>query len=226
MAQKAPGKHFREGISIVDLFDLFPDEGSAEAWFVEQRWPEGICCPSCGSLNIQTETAHKTMPYRCREKACNLAYFSVKTMTVMQSTKLPYRTWILALYLLLTNLKSVSSMKLHRDLNITQKSAWHLAHRLRAAQVHENGLFGGPVEADEAYFGGRRKNMSNSRRKELEGTGRGAVGKTAVVGAKDRASNLVSAEVVERTDKATLHGFIADSAAPEATVYTDDATAY
>ncbi|MDE2811648.1 MAG: IS1595 family transposase [Gemmatimonadota bacterium] len=228
MATHAPGKHYREGISIIDLLDMFPDDATAEAWFVEQRWPEGnICCPSCGSLNVQTKTAHKTMPYRCREKECKLAYFSVKTGTVMQSTKLPYRTWILALYLLLTSLKSVSSMKLHRDLKITQKSAWHLAHRLRKAQVDKTGLFGkGPIEADESHFGGRRALMSNAKRKELADTGRGAVGKTAVAGLKDRASNQVRAKVVPDTTAETLQGFIVEHADAFATVYTDESKSY
>ena len=104
----------------------------------------------------------------------------------MQSSKLSYRTWLLAIYLVATNLKSVSSMKLHRDLNITQKSAWHLAHRLREARIEYQGLFSGPVEVDETYFGGKRKNMSNTKRKEAAKLGRGTAGKTAVVGAKDR----------------------------------------
>ena len=226
MARKAPGKHYRDGISIIELLDMFPDDSTAEAWFVGLRWPEGICCPSCGSLNVQTKTAHKTMPYRCREKQCKTTYFSVKTGTVMQSTKLSYRTWILALYLVLTSLKSVSSMKLHRDLKITQKSAWHLAHRLREARIHENGLFNGPVEADETYVGGKRANMSNAKRKELEGTGRGAVGKMAVAGLKDRESNQVVAKVVTKTDAATLQGFVVEHTDAFATVYTDDSGAY
>jgi transposase-like protein len=84
----------------------------------------------------------------------------------------------------------------------------------------------GPVEVDEAYFGGKRRNMSNAKRAELAGTGRGAVGKTAVVGAKDRATNKVNARVVAETGRTTLHGFVADNAAPGAKVYTDDASAY
>ncbi len=228
MTQRAPGKYYREGLSIIDLLDLFPNDAAAEAWFIEQRWPNGnICCPGCGSLNVQTNSKHKTMPYRCREKECKQTFFSVKTGTVMQSTKLPYRTWILALYLLMTSLKSVSSMKLHRDLKITQKSAWHLAHRLREAQVDKTGLFGkGPIEADEAHFGGIRKNMSNKKRKELENTGRGSVGKTAVAGVKDRGSNQVRAQVVAKTDAETLQGFVGAHAEEDATIYTDESTSY
>ena len=120
----------------------------------------------------------------------------------MQSSKLGYQVWAMAIYLSLTSLKSVSSMKLHRDLDITQKSAWHLAHRLRKAFDGGGGIFAGPVEMDETYFGGKRANMSKSKREQL--TGRGAVGKTAVVGAKDRATKQVAAKVVERTDKANI----------------------
>ena len=96
-------------------------------------------------------------------------------------------------------------MKLHRDLGITQKSAWHMAHRIRKA-LQAGGLFAGPVEVDETYLGGKRKNMSKHKRAELEG--RGAVGKTAVIGAKDRPSNQIAAQVVRPPD--TLQGFVSD----------------
>ena len=82
----------------------------------------------------------------------------------------------------------------------------------------------GPLEVDETYVGGKRKNMPRAKRKQLEG--RGAVGKVAVAGAKDRATNRVSARSVPATDGKTLQGFVGDHAAPAATVYTDDATAY
>ena len=115
-------------------------------------------------------------------------------------------------------------MKLHRDLDITQKSAWHLAHRLRKAFEGGGSIFAGPVEVDETYMGGRRANMPKAKREQL--TGRGAVGKTAIVGAKDRATNQVCATVVESTDKPIIHGFVADHTAPDATVYSDEASVY
>ena len=222
---KAPGKSNRKGISLVEIMRQFPDDASAEAWYVTRRWPYGVSCPHCGSLNVQTGAKHKTMPYRCREKEC-AKRFSPKTGTVMEGSKLGFQTWILATFLLSTNLKSVSSMKLHRDLKINQRSAWFLAHRLRVALSQSSGLFSGPVEVDETYFGGSRKNMSAAKRRKLRDTGRGAAGKTAVVGAKDRESNRVAARVVERTDADTLQGFVAEHAAPQARVFTDDASAY
>ncbi len=225
MSRTGPGKSHRDGISLVELFRKFPNDAAAEAYFVERRWPNGVICPHCGSVNVQTGAKHKTMPYRCREKEC-AKRFSPKTGTVMEGSKLGMQTWMIATYLMSTNLKSVSSMKLHRDLSINQRSAWFLAHRLRVALSEDRGVFDGPVEVDETYMGGKRKNMSNAKRKALADTGRGAVGKTAVVGAKDRASNKVRARVVRDTDKPTLQGFIAKHTDPSATVYTDDAAAY
>ena len=102
-------------------------------------------------------------------------------------------------------------MKLHRDLNVTQKTAWFLAHRIRktfAGESDESDAFTGPVEVDETYMGGKRANMSKAKREEL--TGRGPVGKTAIVGAKDRTTNQVTARVVESTDGPTLRGFVTE----------------
>lgn len=126
---------------------MFPDNETTEAWFVEKRWSKGIACSHCGSLNVQIGAKHK-MPFRCREKECRKR-FSVSIGTVMERSNLDYQTWALGIYLHLTSLKSVPSMKLHRDLSITQKSAWHPAHRLREAFDLTGDAFGGPVEADE-----------------------------------------------------------------------------
>ena len=225
MSKKALGKAHREGISLVGLFGLFPDDETAETWFIKRRWPNGIACPHCGSMNIQTGAKHKTMPYRCREKRC-AKRFSAKVRTVMEGSKLGFQAWMIATYLMTTSLKGVSSMKLHRDLNINQRSAWFMAHRLRMALAEKDGMFSGPVEVDETYVGGTRKNMSNAKRKELAGTGRGAVGKTAVAGLKDRASNQVRAKAIRKTDAETLQGLVTEHTEADTTVYSDDATAY
>lgn len=228
MTQKAPGKAYRQGLTLAGLFRLFPDADAAQAWFEQQRWGDEPYCPHCGSFNVRRDHAHPTMSHRCREKECR-KHFSVRTASVMAKSKLDYQQWAIAIYLLTTSLKGVSSMKLHRDLGITQKSAWHLAHRLRKAWDeggHGFPPFSGPVEVDEAYFGGKRANMSNAKRKALEGTGRGSVGKTAVVGIKDRETKRVTAKVVERTDSETLIPFVESRAEKGATVYTDEAAVY
>lgn len=219
MTQKAPGRADREGLTLVQLFDQFPDDATAEQWWIAQRWPDGIRCPHCNGERIGSPSKHPTMPYHCR--SCR-KFFSVKTGTVMHGSKLGYRVWALATYLLTTGIKGTSSMKLHRDLGITQKTAWHLAHRIRETWAAKHAPFAGPVEVDETYVGGKERNRHQSQK---HGTGP-AAGKTVVVGAKDRATKRVAAEPIARTDKETLHGLVEDYAAPDAMIYTDEHAGY
>ena len=220
-----PGKAHRKGISVMDMARMFATEEDAVVWFEAMHWPDGnLTCLRCGD----TEGAYrvpsgKPQPYRC--KACK-QYFSLKTGTAMEDSKLPLRKWAWAIYLEMTSLKGVSSMKLRRDLGVTQKTAWFMLHRIREAFTELADGFEGPVEVDEAFFGGLRKNMSTAKRKELEGTGRGPVGKTAVVGMKDRKTGRVAAKVVDSVDGQTLQGFVDGHASPDAPLYTDDASAY
>ena len=149
MAHKAPGKAHREGLSLIEVIDMFPSEDAAREWIESIIWPEGRCCGKCGSTRTR-EARHKTMPYWCTD--CR-SYFSVKTGTPLASSNIPLRKWAIAIYLCLTSLKSVSSMKLHRDLKISQKSAWFMLHRIREAWMPKGGgkPYDGPVEVDETY---------------------------------------------------------------------------
>ena len=187
-------------------------------WLEEQCWGGEPWCPHCGSFNVRRNN-HKSMPWRCAEKECRKR-FSVRVATPLHGFPLGYQMSVVAIYLLTTSLKGQSGMKLHRDLKITQKTAWFLAHRIRKTFADVDGPFAGPVEV----IGGKRKNMPKARRAKLEG--RSAVGKTAVVGAKDRATEHVAARVVTGTTKPTLQDFVAAHTDPDATVYMDEARAY
>ena len=160
------------------------------------------------------------MPFRCRD--CR-KHFSVKTGSVLQNSNISLRKWAIGFYLYMTNLKGVSSMKLHRDLGITQKAAWHMAHRIRETLAAPGPKFSGPVEVDETFVGGLEGNKH--ARKKLR-AGRGTVGKAVVAGVRDRDTGRVAAEVVPGTDRETLQGFVHDRTQTGATIYTDEHAAY
>lgn len=225
MAQRAPGKAFRKGISLIELFKMFPDEEAATKWFEELKWGENreyFCCPRCGGMDkVRLVPSGRPMPYWCGDCRRN---FSVRTGTVMERSKIPLQKWAIAIYLNVTNLKGVASMKLHRDLDITYKSAWFMGHRIREAMKDEGmQMFEGPVEVDETYIGGLERNKPESKRLK---EGRGPVNKTAVVGAKDRNTNQVSAAVVENVTGETLQELVHNWAAEGSEIYTDDHRGY
>ena len=222
MAYKAPGKSHRRGISLLELAEMFPDEESARKWFEAIVWPDGErYCPHCGTDN-NYECKHAKMPYRCRD--CK-RYFSVKTGTCMAQSPIPLLKWLYAIYLELTSLKGTSSMKLHRDLGVRQATAWFMLQRIRESFAEDGPKvrFDGPVEVDETGIGGLEGNKHDSKKLKA---GRGMVGKTTVVGAKDRKTGKVSAKVVKNRDKETLQEFVAEHAADHAEVYTDDFAGY
>ena len=204
----------------MQLAEMFPDEESARVWIENVIWPDGRVCPRCKGSNTY-EATHKKLPYRCRP--CK-RHFSVRKGTLLENSKLPYRKWVYAIYLEKTSLKGISSMKLHRDLGVSQPTAWFMLQRIREVFGSDQPFqFNGPVEVDEAYFGGLEKNKHARKKANL---GRGPVAKTAVVGMKDRESNKVAARVVASTGKSTLQGFVKEHVRDDTKIYTDDARAY
>ena len=228
-AGKGPGKHWRSGLSLEEFFELFPDDEAAELFFMRARWPHGdVSCPRCGSDRVQEPGGKAPLRFRCR--LCR-RFFSVKSSSVMKGSPLGYRKWLLALFLMLTNLKGISSLKLHRDLKIRYPSAWHLAHRIREAwdTLADVPLSPGVTEVDETYVGGKEKNKHYDRKlpaKKRIWRGQGESGKSIVVGAKNRETNQIRLRTVTGAKKGMLVPFIRESVPRGSTVYTDKLKSY
>ncbi|MDE2669390.1 MAG: IS1595 family transposase [Chloroflexota bacterium] len=221
MTYNAPGKAHREGVSLMQLWDMFPTEQDATDWFESLIWPGERGCGHCGSTKTREVPKRKPMPYWCTD--CR-SYFSVKTGTALSHSKVPLRKWAVAIYLEITSLKGVSSMKLYRDLKVSQPTAWFMLHRIREAWADPGaGGFGGPVEVDETYVGGREANKHESQRKHTPG---GLSDKAPVIGVKDRETGKVRARAIESTDGETLRGFVREHTEAGAQVYSDGHGAY
>lgn len=145
-------KNEQIGVTIVELFDLFPDEQSAREWLERIRWYRGITCARCGSSHVKAIKSEKPMPYRCSD--CR-NYFSVRTGTVMESSKVSLRKWVIAIVIVATNPEDVSSVKLHRNLRVTQRTASSMLQRIWGSWEQYCRELNGGVEVTEAYMGSR-----------------------------------------------------------------------
>ena len=219
---EAPGKYLRKGMTLTEAVKTFSEPETAGKWFINRRWPYGVCCVYFGSTSVKTGIKRKSMCFRCGETQCR-KWLSLRTKTVMESSRIGLDKWGMAIFLLSTNLKGVSSMKLHRDLGITQKSAWYMGHRLRYALSSKGSLFAGPVEVDETYVGGLEDNKHADKKLKA---GRGIAGKAIVTGARHREIGNINAQVVPNAKAKTLHDFVKDNAAKDPTVYTYDLKSY
>lgn len=171
--------------SIIELVETFPTEPHCYRYLESIVWKDGIHCPHCGNKHkfwiLKDQKTYKCSI--CRKR------FNVKYGTFFEETRLSLKKWFIAIFLLITHSKGISSVQLAKDLKITQKTAWFVAHRIRYATQNfrlDTDKLNNTVEVDETYIGGKESNKHKS--KKVKGTqGRSLKTKTAVFGAVQRA---------------------------------------
>jgi len=204
-------------ISTIELFKMFPDQEAARKYLEGRLWPKGVKCPSCaGSERI---TTRKGGYYRCNP--CKLD-FTVRTGTIFERSHVPLHKWLYAMYLLVTSRKGISSLQLSKEIGITQKSSWFVLQRLRQACGNDLTVLRGIVEVDETYVGGRESTKHGSKKLRA---GRGTIGKTPVVGMRERGGRT-KAKPVSGTDKRTLQDAIHEHVEFGSTLHTDEHAGY
>ena len=210
-------KHFD---SIFALTEYFNTEERCKRAIRDSRWEKGdVVCPYCGGHHC---VERRDGRYRCNHCKRN---FSVLVGTIFENTKIPLRKWFIAMYLISSHKKGVSSCQLGRDLHVTQKTAWFILHKVRTLYAqYDTPALEGEVEMDEMYLGGRETNKHESKR--TEGTqGRSTKTKTPIFGMVEREGS-VRALKVEDTRAKTLMPIIKQFVAENAKVFTDELSAY
>lgn len=205
--------------SIIDFQNTFNTEEKCREYLEQQRWNGTPACPFCGSTNVHRFPNGKI--FKCREKECRNK-FSVTVGTIYENTKIPLTKWFLATYILSVHSKGISSLQLASWLGVTQKTAWHLNHRIRVMLTEKAPeLLDGIVEVDETYVGGSLKNIHAKKKKELKGLDN----KTMVFGAIQRGGK-VRTTVIPQTTLENVSNAIEDFVALDSTMVTDEHHAY
>ncbi len=204
----------------------YATEADARRWFEQARWPDGPVCPRCGVMHRASRISTRPGQFTCLD--CRRRY-SVTSGTALHDTKLPLRTWLIAMYLITTSSKGVSALKLSGWLGVSYKSAWHLGHRIRAMMAAEPALLRGVVELDETYVGGKPRKVHGERllskdQRPKRKKGR-ATDKACVFVAVERGGRVITRLVPSHT-KGALGGAVRASVLGDAVLVTDELPAY
>ncbi len=213
--------------SIIELIKAFPDEQTCINHLEQLRWNGYVVSPFDPTSKVYKCAGNK---YRCKNTS---KYFNVRTNTLFDNTKVPLQKWFMAIYLITAHKKGISSLQLGRDIDVTQKTAWFMNHRIRNCFGLNNENDGGDekiggegvmIEVDETYAGGKVKNMNNKKRKEIKEGKRGKNdNKTGIMGYVERGGKL-RFEVIKKGD--SVKDMVQDHVDSGSVLMTDSATVY
>ncbi|MXW85906.1 MAG: IS1595 family transposase [Boseongicola sp. SB0667_bin_21] len=206
-------------LSVRQVLKMFPDDDSVIEWLEKTRWDGKPVCAHCKSGERVSNPKSKPHTYWCGSCRKN---FTVTTGTIFHATKTPLPNWIYAMYSVMTARKGVSAMQLSKELEVQYRTAWYMLHRIREACGDGDDTLAGIIEMDEVFIGGREG--AKHANKKLR-AGRGTVGKTPVMGARQRGGKTV-AKPVENADMKTANEFAVETVSEGSTVYTDDSKIY
>ncbi len=219
----------REPQTLMQAVRYFADADRTLETMVSLRWPNGVHCPTCGRTDVRFIATRKM--WECKEKHPR-KQFSAKVGTIFEDSPLPLDKWFVAVWSIANCKNGISSYELGRAIGVTQKSAWHMLHRIRLAmEVGGIEKMDGTAEADETFIGGREKNMHAAKLKtRVHGAGYHQESKAIVAGVLERTSekgaSRVRAKHIPFVDKRNLHGLIRETVEPGAALMTDTAWVY
>ena len=212
--------HGETTISTFEFLDMIPDAEAARLYLEDRRWHGSPSCPLCGAFEkITARTGKRIGYYRCHDCA---GEFTVRTGTIFERSHVPLNKWVYTMYLVVTARKGVSSLQLSKKIGVTQKTAWFMLGRLREAVGDDDDTLSGVVEVDETYIGGKEANKHEDKKRH---DGRGPVGKTPVLGMRERGGRSI-AQPITGTDSETLRATIEQHVEQGSTVYTDEHRGY
>ncbi len=223
----------KEPESLKEAVEFFANPDNCLQYLAARRWRDGVVrCPNCNSDKVAFIPSRRM--WECKGKHAK-RQFSIKVGTVMEDSAIALDKWLTVFWMLANCKNGVSSYEIHRDVKVTQKSAWFMLHRIRYALQDEVetkvGYTGGPVEVDETFVGGKLNNMHKAKRKQLRETRNaiyeaGHMNKTIVMGFLDRKERRVRATIIPNVRRDVLQAQILKEISPCSRVYTDTAFGY